>query len=136
MAGAAVCAAVGLAPSGMGCGSDSGGTECECEDPSVHIEVPADRAPYALGVTFSGRGCATATAECTQPAGSGCAEYTFQGTGIGTCDLDLQFSAAPYDFQDQVSFVGATCCPSFYIDPPTAAPIQVPDVSGDAGDAE
>jgi len=119
----------------LGCNDDSGGTECSCEDPTVKIEVPADRAPDALGVTLSGRGCATATAQCTQPVGTGCAEYTFEGTAVGDCVVELMFAAGPADFQEQVSFIGYPCCPGFYVSPPTAAPIDVPDVSDDAGGA-
>jgi hypothetical protein len=131
----ATTAAVALAPVTLACSPDSGGTECQCADPTVQIEVPADLAPAALGVTLSGRGCATATAQCTQPAGSGCALYEFQGTGVGACDVDVTFGGTPADFNDQVSFVQvATCCPNFYIQPSNATPIEVPDLT-DAGAA-
>jgi hypothetical protein len=113
--------------------NDSGGTECDCQDPTVRIEVPSDRAADALGVTFSGRGCATASAQCSQPVAGGCAEYTFEATGIGDCTIELQFSSTPADFQEQVSFAGVSCCSGFYIDPPSAAPIQVPSLDDDAG---
>ncbi len=117
------------------CNDDSGGTQCSCDDPTVHIVVPADRAPFALGVTLSGRGCATASAQCTQPAGTGCAEYTFDGTAVGDCDVELMFAGGPADFVEQVSFTGVPCCPGFYVSPPTAEPIDVPDVGDDAGGA-
>ncbi len=123
---------LGFQSTAVGCNSDSGGTECSCADPTVHIEVPADRAPYAAGVTFSGRGCATAMAECTQPVGSGCAEYTFEGQAVGDCTVDVMFAADPADFEEDVSFTGVPCCPGFYVSPPTAAPIEVPDVDAAA----
>jgi hypothetical protein len=119
----------------LGCNDDSGGSECSCEDPTVTIEVPADRAPYAMGVMFGGAACMTATAQCTQPVGTGCAEYTFEATAIGACDIEIQFASGPADFQEQVSFIGYPCCPGFYVSPPTAAPIDVPDVTDDAGEA-
>ena len=78
---------LGFQSTAVGCTSDSGGTECSCGDPTVRIEVPADRAPFAVGVTLSGRGCPTATAACAQPTGSGCAEYTFEGQAVGDCDV-------------------------------------------------
>jgi len=120
----------------MGCSSSGGGTECSCEDPTVRIEVPADRAPSALGVTLSGRACPDVTAQCTQAVGSGCAEYTFQATGEGVCDVDITFGAGPADFDAQVSFVSATCCPGFYVSPPSASPIEVPSLGDDAGGGE
>jgi hypothetical protein len=127
---APVIAAVTLA-----CNDDPGGTECSCDDPTVHIVVPADRAPYALGVTLSGRGCPTATAECTEVVGTGCAEYTFEGQAVGDCTVELMFAVNPADFQEQVSFTGTPCCPGFYVSPPSAEPIDVPDVGDDAGEA-
>ena len=126
---------LGFQSTAVGCTSDSGGTECSCGDPTVRIEVPADRAPFAAGVTLSGRGCPTATAQCTQPTGSGCAEYTFEGQAVGDCLVDVTFAAGPADFQEQVSFTGVSCCPGFYVSPPSAAPIDVPDVGDDAGAA-
>ena len=119
----------------LACNDDPGGTECSCGDPTVHIVVPAVRAPYALGVTLSGRGCPTATAQCTQPTGSGCAEYTVEGQAIGDCEVDLMFGAGPADFQAQVSFVGYPCCSGFYVSPVGTDPIDVPDVGDDAGGA-
>jgi len=127
---AAVAALVPLA-----CNDEPGGSQCLCDDPTVSIVVPADRAPYAAGVTLSGKGCPTATAQCAQPVGAGCAEYTFEGQAVGDCTVDLTFAKGPADFTDQVSFVGYPCCPGFYVSPPSAAPIDVPDVGDDAGEA-
>jgi hypothetical protein len=111
--------------------TDSGKTECDCADPSVRIEVPADRAAEVAGVSLSGRGCETATPQCSQPVGSGCAEYVFQGTAPGDCTVDVQFNGGPADFQEQVTFVGgAACCGGFYVQPASASPIDVPDRDG------
>jgi hypothetical protein len=128
--------AAGLAmagAAGSACGTAT--AQCQCGDPTVLIEIPAERAADVVGVTLSGRGCATATAQCTQPAGSGCAQYAFSGTGVGACDVDVQFQTTPSDFTDQVTFAGFTCCPGFYVQPPSAAPIVVPGVTTDAGGA-
>ncbi len=116
-----------------GC-NDPGGTECSCDDPSVRIEVPADRAPSTAGVDLSGRACNGAQAQCSQPAGAGCAEYVFRATGAGTCDVDVHFDALPADYQETVTFVaGPSCCGGFYVYPPSASPIDVADL--DAGTA-
>jgi hypothetical protein len=118
------------------CGGDSGKTECACPDPAVKVEVPPDRAPDVVSVTLSGRACANATAQCTQPAGSGCAEYSFRATDVGSCVVELKFSSDPADFEEQVSFVQVQCCAADYVQPPTASPIDVPSAGSDAGAAE
>ena len=128
--------AAGLAitgAAGSACGTTA--AQCECGDPAVHVVIPASRAADAIGVTLSGRGCATATAQCVTPAGSGCAEYVFEGTGVGTCDVDVKFQANPADYDEQVTFGGIACCPAYYLQPPSSSPIVVPDAPGDAGSA-
>ena len=132
---AAAAVAVGLGPASAACSGDTGGTECSCEDPTVHVEVPADRAPYVASVALSGKACASSSIACTQPVGTGCAEYAFQATAEGTCDLEIQFSLGPADFQEQLTFAQTTCCPGFYVQPATASPVEVPDVELDGGDA-
>jgi hypothetical protein len=50
--------------------------------------------------------------------------------------VELTFAEAPADFQEQVSFTGIPCCAGlYYVSPPSADPIEVPDVS-DAGGTE
>jgi hypothetical protein len=106
--------------------------ECDCADPSVRIEVPADRAAQVAGVSLSGRACENATAQCSQPVGGGCSEYVFQAAAPGACNVDVQFNGGPADFQEQVTFVGGpACCGGFYVQPASASPIDVPDL--DAG---
>ena len=134
-AAAASAVAFALGSPTAACTSDPGSTECLCGDTTVRIEVPADRAPVAESVTLSGRGCGAASAQCTQPVGSGCAEFTFEATAVGTCVVDVQFAADPADFQEQLSFTGVPCCPGFYADPPTASPIDVPGLGDAAGGA-
>ena len=134
----AASAAVGAGSAQAGCSSDSGGVECDCASATVIVQVPADRAPDAVGVTLSGRGCATAAAQCVQAAGPGCAQYAFEGTADGECTVDVQFAATPADFSEQVSFAQVeTCCPAFYVQPPGASPIEVPEApdAGEAADA-
>jgi hypothetical protein len=128
--------AAGLAAAGAAasaCGTPA--TQCQCGDTTVLIEVPAERAANVVGVTLSGRGCETATAQCTQPVAGGCAEYAFEGTGVGVCDVEVQFHTDPADFKEEVSFAGYACCPGFYVQPPGATPIVVTGGPADAGGA-
>ncbi|HEY8089647.1 MAG TPA: hypothetical protein VIF09_17425 [Polyangiaceae bacterium] len=124
--------AAGVGFAAEACSADSGGVECQCGPATVNVDIPADRAPAVTGVVLSGRGCATAVATCVEPAGSGCARYAFEGTGIGACDVDVQFAASAADFDEQVSFAQYACCPAYYVQPASAATIDVPDVP-DAG---
>jgi hypothetical protein len=121
LAGAAVAAGAG------GCGSGGTGTECQCASAAVLVDIPASRAADVVGVTLSGRACPAVTAQCAQPAGSGCAQYSFEATGDGECDLDVQFSTAPADFTEALDFAQVTCCPGYYVQPAGASPIEVPD---------
>jgi hypothetical protein len=106
-----------------------------CTDPTVYIDVPAHRAADVVTVTLSGRACPTAVAQCLQPVGPGCSQYSFQATGDGACDVDVTFSAGPADFNEELSFAQvSTCCPGYYVQPAGASPIEVPDVDGGAGD--
>jgi len=84
-------------------------------------------------VTLSGRACPSAVAQCTQPAGTGCTQYSFRASGDGTCDVDVTFSSGPTDFNEQLTFGQvSTCCPGYYVEPSGASPIEVPDVDGGA----
>jgi hypothetical protein len=40
----------------------------------------------------------------------------------------MTFAAGPADFAEEFSFTGVPCCPGFYLSPPSAAPIQVPEL--------
>ena len=126
-------AAVAAALLATGC--DSSKTECDCADPTVKIEVPADRAPDVVSVTLTGRACAASTAQCTQPVGSGCAEYAFRATDVGSCTVEVKLALDPADFQETVSFEQVQCCNANYVQPPTASPIEVPGAGPDAGAA-
>lgn len=128
--------AAGLAVAGAaGFACSSPATQCQCGDTTVRIEVPPSRAADVVGVTLSGRGCATATAQCTQAVPGGCQEYTFEGTGVGVCDVEVQFQTDPADFKEEVSFAAYRCCPGFYVQPPGATPIVVFGATADAGGA-
>jgi hypothetical protein len=116
--------------SAAGCGSSSKGT-CSCDDPTVYIDVPPDRAADVAAVVLSGQACATAVAQCVQPLGQGCARYSFQASTDGACDVDVSFASGPADFNDQLTFAQvSTCCPGYYAQPSGASPIEVPDLDG------
>ena len=117
----------GVSLVGPACSSDPGSTECQCGPTGVTVDIPSDRAADTTGLTLSGRGCATATPKCVQTAGDGCAEYTFDGTGIGSCTIDVQFAAQAGDFSETVAFAQFPCCPGFYVQPDSAATIEVPE---------
>lgn len=118
-------AALAFAPAVEACGGDSGGTQCTCASPTVFIDVPADRAADVLSIALSGEGCGTATATCTEDAASGCTQYAFQGTAVGACDVDVVLQGVPADFNEEFSFAQMTCCPGYYIEPPSASPLEV-----------
>jgi hypothetical protein len=106
-----------------------------CADPTVYVDVPADRAADVVTVTLSGQACPTAVAQCVQPVGSGCSQYSFQASKDGPCDVDVTFSAGPADYDEQLTFAQvSTCCPGYYVQPSSASPIEVPDLDAGAGD--
>jgi len=122
----------GLAAALGACGT-SGGTECACADPAVVVDLPQDRATQVVEVSLSGKACNGATAECTRPVASGCAQYAFRAVSDGTCTVDVLFASAPADYQVEVAFAPISCCPGYYVQPTTASPIEVPDVTADGG---
>ena len=126
--------AVALGGAVLACGESSRST-CSCTDPSVVVLVPSELAAAVSAVHLQGAACSKATVGCLQPAGSGCAELTFQATAEGTCTIDVQFSSGPADFQAVRRFVTLPCCKGFYADPLDGATIDVPSGAGDAGSA-
>jgi hypothetical protein len=119
----------------LACG-DSARRECACgADPSAFIDLPPDRAVQVVEVQLGGVACASATATCTQPVASGCAQYAYQASADGTCVVDVLFAAGPPDFHAEVKFASVTCCSGFYAQPPSAAHLDVPSASGDGGAA-
>jgi hypothetical protein len=125
-------AAVALTLAAMACG-DSPGTECACADPGVVVDIPGDLASAAMGVQLSGVACASATAVCVRPAGSGCSEIAFRAVAAGTCTIDVQFATGIPDFEATRHFVRLPCCAGYYADPPQGATIAVPSAAGDGG---
>jgi hypothetical protein len=117
------------------CG-ESGGTQCTCGDPGVVVDLPAQRAAAVSGVALSGTGCPNVTPTCTQPLAQGCAQFEFRGTAVGQCDVDVQFSSGPADFNVEIAFRSLPCCPGVYAYPAGAATVDVPELQGDAGYAE
>jgi hypothetical protein len=133
-AGAAVGLLAASAAALAACGG--GGTQCLCGDGGALVALPPDRAPQVVQFQLSGPACQGATATCSQPLASGCAEFTFHATAEGTCDVDVLFASAPPDFHAQVSFTAVSCCPGYFPQPPGAGHIDVPDAAGDAGALE
>jgi hypothetical protein len=115
---------------------DHAAVVCDCEDPSVHVVVPAGREGDLVALSFSGRACPATVAACVRQSPAGCAEYAFQGSAVGECDLEVTFTTAPHDFQTSMSFTQFQCCPGYYVEPPSASPIELPAATGDAGVAE
>jgi len=115
---------------------DHAAEACNCEDPAVRVVVPAGRAGDVVALGFSGRACAAAVATCVTPGAAGCREYAFEGSAVGECDLDVTFSTAPHDYTASLSFTQFACCPGYYVEPPSASPIELPAAAGDAGVAE
>jgi len=115
------------------CSSSSAGATCACADPTVRVDLPPDRAVEVVGVQLSGRACPAAVAQCVQPAGAGCAEYEFEASADGACEVDVTFGQGPADFTAQLTFAQVTCCAGYYVQPPTASPVDVPSVDLDAG---
>ncbi len=117
--------------------ADKGGTECVCADPTVTVEIPADRAASVVGVQLSGAACAGAHVVCARPAAvsasdatsatsSGCAAYAFRGTSIGACTVALSFAGGD-DFQATFEMVRYPCCTAVYASPPQDSLVTVPE---------
>jgi hypothetical protein len=124
-------ARVALAGVFAACGN-SGGVECHCADPSVFIDVPVDRAPAVSQVLLSGVACAGVVASCVAGDAGACTRYAFRAKQAGTCQVDVQFSSGPAEFEAQVQFDHIPCCPGLYA--PALAGSTI-DVSGGAQDA-
>jgi hypothetical protein len=125
-------ARVALAGLFAACGN-SGGVECKCADPSVFIEVPADRAPAVSQVVLSGVACAGVVASCVAGGVGACTRYGFQAKQAGTCQVDVQFSSGPADFEAQVQFDHIPCCAGLYAPALAGSTIDVPGGAQDAG---
>ena len=128
-------ARVALAGLFAACGN-SGGVECQCADPSVFIDVPADRAPAVSQVVLSGVACSGIVASCVAAGDAGaCTRYAFEAKQAGTCQVDVQFSSGPADFEAQVQFDHIPCCPGLYAPALAGSNIQVSVGAQDAGSA-
>lgn len=125
---------VALAGLVAACGN-SGSVECQCADPSVFIDVPADRAPAVSQVVLSGVACSGVVASCVDGGAGGCTRYAFQAKQAGTCQVDVQFSSGPADFEAQVQFDHIPCCPGLYAPALAGATIDVSGGAQDAGSA-
>jgi len=121
--------------SGGAC-NDNTGVECICADPTIFLVIPADRTASVAGVQLSGEACANAKATCTKAAGSGCAEFAFRGTAIGSCTVAVAFDSGAATFEETFSLYRYPCCPGVYADLPDGSTVFAPDLAGDAAGAE
>jgi hypothetical protein len=125
---------VALAGLVAACGNP-GGVECQCADPSVFIDVPAARAPMVSQVVLSGVACSGAEASCVTGPPTACTRWAFRAKQAGTCQVDVQFSTGPADFEAEVQFDHVPCCPGLYAPALAGSTIDVPGVAPDAGSA-
>lgn len=125
-------ARVALAGLFAACGN-SGGVECQCADPSVFVDVPADRAPDVSAVVLSGVACSGVVASCVAGDAGACTRYAFQANKAGMCQVDVQFSSGPADFEATIQFDHVSCCAGLYAPALAASTIDVPDGAQDAG---
>jgi hypothetical protein len=125
---------VALAGLFAACGNP-GGVECQCADPSIFIEVPADRAPAVSQVVLSGVACSGVVARCVAVGGAACTRYSFRAAHAGTCQVDVEFSSGPADFEAQVQFDHIPCCPGLYAPALAGSTIEVTGGAQDAGSA-
>jgi hypothetical protein len=110
-------------------------TECICADPALRVHVPSARAAAVVDVVPSGPACDGARVECAA-AGSagGCTLFVLDASAAGTCHVDVDFSAGPPRFSADAQMVpGDECCGGFYASPLSAADIEIPALTGDAG---
>ena len=114
------------------CGNP-GAVECQCADPSVFIDVPADRAPAVSQVVLSGAACTGVVAGCVAGGRAACTRYAFQAKQPGNCQVDVQFSSGPADFAAQVQFDHIPCCSGLYAPALAGSTIEVPGGEQDAG---
>ena len=128
----AALAAVMLVALCAACG-DSGGVQCECADPAVTIELPADRAAALSQVQLSGAACRDVQPTCAVPAAGGCSQLVFRATAAGKCVVDLQFSSGYANFEATIQLGRLACCPGYYATPPGSAKVQVPAEAQDGG---
>ena len=112
-----------------------GGVQCSCPDPSVTVELPADRATALSQVQLSGAACPSVSPTCAVPATGGCARLVFQAVAAGRCQVDLLFSSGYPEYQASLLFTKESCCPGYYADPPGSAKLEVPGAMLDGGNA-
>lgn len=103
-------------------------TQCDCADNAVQIHVPADLAAAASPPVLS-QTCAGATTTCVQQAAAGgCETYAFTPSVAGPdCHIDIDFSSG-HVFSADLKIVQETgCCAGFYVEPISAADVEVPE---------
>lgn len=127
-----------LGLTGGGCGSESPHVECTCVDPSLRLHVPPERAAAVIAVVPSEPACAGSTVSCAEaaPEGTACVTYAIRATAQGNCHVDVDFSSGPARFSADVRLLPGGCCSGFYATPASAADIDVPSASNDAGGTE
>jgi hypothetical protein len=113
----------------MSCSSN--GPTCDCADPTLTLEVPADIAPSVTAVALSGTACTGVSAACADGTET-CSTRRFAAAAAGTCHIEVDFAGGTA-FIDDVTIQATTgCCAGFYATPASAAQIDVPE-PGDGG---
>jgi hypothetical protein len=128
IASAVFCSSVAAASAGCG----TNGESCDCADPQITINVPADIASSITidAIQLSGPACTDVTPTCTNQT-NGCTAYAFTANAAGACII--QVNGAGTAFNDQLTIVAQTgCCTGFYPSSSSAAQVDVPE-PGDAG---
>ena len=121
----AVLAAVLFSPS-----CSSAGATCDCADPSITIDIPADVASSVTSVSVTGSACTNVTPTQTNKTNGGTA-YTFTANAGGQCTITVDYDGTA--FSDTVTIVAQSgCCAGYYASPISAAQVDVPE-PGDAG---
>jgi hypothetical protein len=125
----AACAVVGALLAAPGC--SSAGATCDCADPQITINVPADIASSitVASIQLSGPACTNLTPTCTNQT-NGCTAYGFTPNGAGACAIVVDGNGT--SFTDTVNVVSQTgCCAGYYPSPASAAQVDVPEPGGE-----
>lgn len=131
---ASACAIVVPLGAGWAAGCRGSGATCDCADPAIAISVPADIASSVIAVNLSGPACANASASPANQANGG-TEYTFTAGAAGTCTIEVIFASGDV-FEDELTILEQSgCCPGFYVSPPGAAQVDVPEPDASVAEA-
>jgi len=111
----------------------TGQSACDCDDPTITINIPTDVAASATLKALSGPACEGVLPSCTNQT-NGCSQYQFDAAGAGDCQIEVDFATGS-SFNADITVIAADdpCCNGFFASPPSAATVDVPAPSPDAG---